>query len=106
MSFSQRNENATAIVTEDGTAHIFGPPGHSALCSLTDKAPDDPKVRRAGTRAHKMRTFAAFDYSTGSWKCNRRAIARLDATICLHFTVACPDTNHFRMLATPRHSGF
>ena len=65
---------------DNGVDYIFGLAGNAALHALAYETADDLKVRRAEAGADKMRGFAAFDYAAGSWKRERRVVARLEAT--------------------------
>ena len=71
---------AMAWCEDNGVDYIFGLSGNSVLRALADEAADDLKVRRAKAGAEKMRGFAEFAYAAGSWKRNRRVVARLEAT--------------------------
>ena len=65
---------------ENGVDYIFGLAGNRALHALAYEVADDLKVRRAKAGAEKMRSFAAFAYAARSWGCERRVMARLEAT--------------------------
>ena len=65
---------------ENGVDYIFGLAGNPVLHRFAYGVADDLKVRRAEAGAEKMRSFAAFDYAAGSWNCERRVVARLEAT--------------------------
>ena len=65
---------------DNGVDYIFGLAGNAALHGLAYETADDLKVRRAEAGTDRMRGFASFDYAAGSWKRERRVIARLEAT--------------------------
>ena len=56
----------------NGVDFIFGLAGNAALHALACEAADDVRVRRAETRADKVRGFAAIDYAARSWRRKRR----------------------------------
>ena len=65
---------------DNGVDYIFGLAGNAALHRLAYDVADDLKVRRAEAGADRMRGFAEFDYAARSWRRERRAVARLEAT--------------------------
>jgi hypothetical protein len=71
---------AMAWCEEGGVDYIFALSGNARLGALAAAVADDLKVRRAETGAEKMRAFTAFAYGAESWKCQRRVVARLQAT--------------------------
>jgi hypothetical protein len=71
---------AMAWCEDNGVDYIFGLAGNSVLHGLSYTVADDLKVRRAEQAADRMRGFADFAYGAKSWKCERRVVARLEAT--------------------------
>ena len=71
---------AMAWCEENGVDYIFGLSGNRALHALAYDVADDLKVRRVEACADRMRTFAALAYAARSWRCERRVVARLEAT--------------------------
>ena len=72
---------AMAWCEANGVDYIFGLAGNRALHAPAYEVADDLKVRRAEAGADKMRAFAAFSYAARSWRCERRVVARLEATV-------------------------
>ena len=64
----------------NGVDYIFGLAGNAGLHALAYAFGDDLKVRRAEAGVDRMRGFADFDYAAGSWRRERRVVARLEAT--------------------------
>ena len=64
----------------NGVDYIFGLAGNAALHALAYETADDLKVRRAEAGVDRMRGLASFDYAAGSWRRQRRVVARLEAT--------------------------
>jgi len=71
---------AMAWCEDNVVDYIFALAGNRALDALTAAVADDLKVRRAEAGAEKMRAFDSFAYGAESWKCQRRVVARLQAT--------------------------
>ena len=65
---------------DNGVDYIFGLAGNAALHRLAYDVADDVRVRRAEAGAERKRGFASFDYAAGSWRRERRVVARLEAT--------------------------
>ncbi len=65
---------------ENGVDYIFALAGNTRLDALAAAVADDLKVRRAEAGSEKLRAFTAFAYGAQSWKCQRRVVARLEAT--------------------------
>jgi hypothetical protein len=59
---------------------IFGLPGNTALGRAVDQAADDIRTRRALDQKPCLRGFAETRYQAKSWKRERRACARIEAT--------------------------
>jgi hypothetical protein len=64
----------------NGVDYIFGMPGNAVLSRMLDEAADDVRVRRAEARAPKLRGYAEIRYGAKSWHCQRRVVARIEAT--------------------------
>jgi Transposase DDE domain group 1 len=64
----------------NGIDYVFGLPGNTVLDRLVDEAADDIRTRRALDRKPCLRGFAETDYRAKSWKKQRRACARVEAT--------------------------
>ncbi len=71
---------AMAWCEENGVDYIFGLAGNRALHALAYDVADDVRVRRAEAGADRMRSFADFAYAARSWSCERRVVARLEAS--------------------------
>ncbi len=66
---------------EDNTVdYIFALAGNRRLDALAAEVADDLKVRRAEAGDDKCRAFTSFAYGAKSWHCERRVVARLEAT--------------------------
>ena len=65
---------------DNGVDYIFGLAGNAALHALAYETADDLKVRRAEAGTDRMLGFSSFEYAAGSWKRERRVVARLEAT--------------------------
>ena len=65
---------------DNGVAYVFGLPGNRVLHRLVDEAADDIRTRRALGHEPVRRGFTETRYAAGSWKRERRACARIEAT--------------------------
>jgi hypothetical protein len=65
---------------DNGVDFIFGLPGNAVLDRLVDEAADDIRTRRALEGKPCLRGFAETSYRAKSWKIDRRAVARIEAT--------------------------
>ena len=65
---------------ENGIDFVFGLPGNIILDRLVDEAADDIRTRRALDQKPALRGFAETRYQAKSWKRERRACARIEAT--------------------------
>src|SRR4030081_3705555 len=59
---------------------VFGLPGNAVLDRLVDRNADDIRTRRALDQMPCLRGFAETNYQAKSWKTDRRACARIEAT--------------------------
>lgn len=64
----------------NGIDYLFGLPGNRVLDRLVDEAADDIRTRRALEKKPCRRGFAETWYRAKSWKRQRRACARIEAT--------------------------
>jgi hypothetical protein len=64
----------------NGVDYLFGLPGNAVLDRLVDEAADDIRTRRALDQKPSLRGFAETRYRAKSWKRERRACARIEAT--------------------------
>ena len=60
--------------------YVFGQPGNRVLDRLVDAAADDIRTRRALDQKPALRGFAETRYQAKSWRIERRACARIEAT--------------------------
>jgi hypothetical protein len=60
--------------------YLFGLPGNCVLQRLVDEAADDIRTRRALEQKSVLRGYAETRYKAKSWKAERRACARIEAT--------------------------
>src|SRR5260370_36690144 len=65
---------------ENGIDFVFGLPGNTVLDRLVDETADDIPTRRALDQKPYLRGFAETSYPAKSWKTDRRACARIEAT--------------------------
>jgi hypothetical protein len=65
---------------ENGIDFVFGLPGNTALAHAVEEAADDIRTRRALDCEPCLRGFAETSYRAKSWKTDRRACARIEAT--------------------------
>ena len=66
---------------DNGVAYVFGLPGNRVLQRLVHEAADDIRTRRALDRKPVLRGFAETRYRAKSWDVERRACARIEATV-------------------------
>jgi hypothetical protein len=66
---------------ENCVHYVFGLPGNRVLARLVDEAADDIRTRRALGRMPALRGFAETRYKARSWRAERRACARIEATL-------------------------
>ncbi len=59
---------------------VFGLPGNTILADAVEAAADDIRTRRALDQKPALRGFAETRYRAKSWKRERRACARIEAT--------------------------
>jgi hypothetical protein len=64
----------------NGVDYVFGLPGNRVLDRLVAEAADDVRTRRALEKKPCLRGFAETRYRAKSWKTERRACARIEAT--------------------------
>jgi hypothetical protein len=64
----------------NGIDYVFGLPGNRALDRLVDETADDIRTRRALEKKPCLRGFAETGYRAKSWKRERRACARIEAS--------------------------
>ena len=60
--------------------YLFGLPGNKVLQRLVDEAADDIRTRRALEQKPALRGYSETRYKAKSWKAERRACARIEAT--------------------------
>ena len=65
---------------ENGLDFVFGLPGNAILAGAVEEAADDIRTRRALDQKSALRGFAETRYQAKSWKRERRACARIEAT--------------------------
>jgi hypothetical protein len=65
---------------DNGIDYVFGLSGNAVLSRAVDKAADDIRTRRALTDNPCLRGYAETRYRAKSWKTERRACARIEAT--------------------------
>jgi hypothetical protein len=63
-----------------GLDYIFGLSGNAVLDRLVEPFADDVRVHRAETQATAVRRYSETRYGAKSWKCERRVVARIEAT--------------------------
>ena len=64
----------------NGVDYLFGLPGNRVLDRLIDEAADDVRTRRALEKKPCLRGFTETAYRAKSWKRERRACARIEAS--------------------------
>ncbi len=72
--------------------YIFGLPGNAVLRRLLEEAADDVRVRRAEAQAPALRRYAELRYGAKSWGCERRVLARIEAST-MGLDIRCVATN-------------
>ena len=65
---------------DNGVDYVFGLPGNRVLARLVDEAADDIRTRRAFGRLPALRGYAETRYQAKSWRAERRACVRIEAT--------------------------
>lgn len=63
-----------------GLDYIFGLSGNAVLDRLVEPFADDVRVCRAEAQAAAVRRYSESRYGAKSWKCERRVVARIEAT--------------------------
>jgi Transposase DDE domain group 1 len=63
-----------------GIDYVFGLPGNAVLTRAVEAAADDIRIRRAETNNPCLRGYTETRYGAKSWKTERRACARIEAT--------------------------
>jgi len=63
-----------------GLDYIFGLSGNAVLDRLMEPFADDVRVCRAEAQAAAVRRYSESRYGAKSWKCERRVVARIEAT--------------------------
>ncbi len=65
---------------DQGIDYVFGLPGNRILHAVVDVAADDVRTRRAEQQVAVLRDYTEVQYAARSWKKERRAVARIEAT--------------------------
>ena len=65
---------------DQGIDYVFGLPGNRILHAAVDGAADDVRTRRAEQQVAVLRDYTEVRYAARSWKKERRAVARIEAT--------------------------
>lgn len=65
----------------NGIDYVFGLPGNTVLTRAVEEAADDIRTRRALSGTPGLRGYAETRYRAKSWKTERRACARIEATV-------------------------
>ncbi len=65
---------------EQGVDYVFGFGANTVLAGMMRDDADAVCVKRAASGAEKLRGFAKFRYGAKNWKCERRFVARIEAT--------------------------
>jgi Transposase DDE domain group 1 len=63
-----------------GADYVFGLPGTQPLSKKVDDKADEVRVERALENKDMGRGYAETRHRAGSWTCERRAVARIEAT--------------------------
>jgi hypothetical protein len=63
-----------------GVDYVFGLPGTKPLSKKVDDKADEVRVQRALENRDIVRGYAETRHRAGSWTCERRAVARIEAT--------------------------
>ena len=74
-----RNE-AMEWCEQQGVEYVFGFATNAVLATMVRDNADAVCVKRATSGSQKLRGFAKFRYGAKSWKCERRFVARIEAT--------------------------
>jgi Transposase DDE domain group 1 len=69
-----------AFCEAEGIDYVFGLPTNAVLRGLVEDAADDVRVRRAEESAPVLRRYAETRYAARSWACERRVVARVEAS--------------------------
>src|SRR5271163_2497814 len=64
----------------NGADYVFGLPGTQPLSKKVDDKADEVRVERALENKDIVRGYAETRHRAGSWTCERRAVARIEAT--------------------------
>ena len=65
---------------KNGADYVFGLPGTQPLSKKVDDKADEVRVERALENKDIVRGYAETRHRAGSWTCERRAVARIEAT--------------------------
>jgi len=65
---------------DNGVDYVFGLPGTKPLCQKVDETADAVRTERALDDKDVVRGFAETRHRAGSWRKERRAVARIEAT--------------------------
>ena len=65
---------------KNGVDYVFGLPGTQPLSKKVDDKADEVRVERALENKDIVRGYAETRHRAGSWTCERRAVARIEAT--------------------------
>ena len=71
---------AMAWCEANGISYVFGLSGSRPLSRKVDEAADAVRTERAVTDTDVVRGYAETRHKAGSWSCERRAVARIEAT--------------------------
>ena len=71
---------AMAWCERNGVDYVFGLPGSKPLSRKVDEAADAIRVQRATENKDVVRGYAQTRHKARSWNCERRAVARIEAT--------------------------
>ncbi len=71
---------AMAWCEKNGVDYVFGLPGTKPLSRKVDEAADAIRVQRALDNKDVVRGYTETRHRAKSWKCERRAVARIEAT--------------------------
>jgi hypothetical protein len=74
-----------------GVGYVFGLAGNAALDREVAEISDHLRFWHAWSTEPKLRCYASFEHRVGSWSKPRRVIARIEASLQLDPTPACPD---------------
>jgi hypothetical protein len=69
-----------AFCEAEGIDYVFGLPTNAVLRAAVEDAADDVRVRRAEENAPALRHYAETRYGAKSWSCERRVVARIEAS--------------------------